>query len=239
MTAPTGPCAVWVPWRVTPHVSALLTVGGLALVVEAFVPTLDHGTHLLVLLTAVVAVAVLLGPRPAVTGLASGGGLAVAASVVSVDGVLGTPEPYVQLATYAAVGGASITLAALGVRSRKPAVDVAPPPPATRSQRSTPAPQPPLVEPLTARECEVLRLAATGIPVDEMATRLCVSPNTVKTHLSHVYAKLGVRGRTDAIRVALHCGCLSVADICPHRLLDGERQSPVPVTTAGPLTSTM
>jgi DNA-binding CsgD family transcriptional regulator len=218
---------------VTPHVSALLTVAGLALVVEALVPNLDHGTHLLVLLTAVVAVAGLLGPRPAVTGLASGGGLAVAASVVSIDGVLATPDPYVQLATYAAVGGAAIALAALAVRSRPPAAAVAPSPPAMRPQPST------LVEPLTARECEVLRLAATGIAVDEMATRLCVSPNTVKTHLTHVYAKLGVRGRTDAIRAAIHCGCLTVADICPHGPADWRAESPVPVTTARADTATM
>ena len=73
-----------------------------------------------------------------------------------------------------------------------------------------------LLEPLTARELEVLHLAATGISVDEIARRLYVSPNTVKTHLTHIYGKLGVRGRSEAIRAALHCGCLSPEDICPH-----------------------
>ena len=75
----------------------------------------------------------------------------------------------------------------------------------------------------------MLRLAATGIPVDEIADRLFVSPNTVKTHLTHIYGKLGVRGRSEAIRAALHCGCLSPEDICPHLVVDGAVASPVPV----------
>lgn len=56
-----------------------------------------------------------------------------------------------------------------------------------------------LLEPLTAREEEVLALLAAGLTNDEIATRLFLSPNTVKTHLTHVYAKLGVGTRTGAI----------------------------------------
>ena len=87
-----------------------------------------------------------------------------------------------------------------------------------------------MVEALTDRELEILRLAASGIAVEEISARLFVSPNTVKTHLTHVYAKLGVRGRPDAIRAALHYGCLTPADICPHRYPPEAAESPLSVS---------
>jgi DNA-binding CsgD family transcriptional regulator len=52
---------------------------------------------------------------------------------------------------------------------------------------------------ISDREYEVLRLLADGLSNQEIAKRLFVSPNTVKTHLSHLYAKLGVKRRTQAI----------------------------------------
>ena len=56
-----------------------------------------------------------------------------------------------------------------------------------------------LIEPLTERELEVLRLLASGRSNAEMATELFVEQSTVKTHLIHLYGKLGVHSRTQAV----------------------------------------
>ena len=58
----------------------------------------------------------------------------------------------------------------------------------------------PLVDPLTAREREVLQLAAEGLANKQIALALEISEHTVKFHLSSLYAKLGVTSRTEAIR---------------------------------------
>ncbi len=50
---------------------------------------------------------------------------------------------------------------------------------------------------LTPRELEVARLAAEGLTRQEIAGRLNISENSVKTHLEHVYGKLGVRNRLE------------------------------------------
>ena len=55
---------------------------------------------------------------------------------------------------------------------------------------------------ISAREYEVLELLADGYSNKEIAERLFVSPNTVKTHLAHLYDKLQVSRRTQAIRKA-------------------------------------
>jgi len=56
-----------------------------------------------------------------------------------------------------------------------------------------------MIEPLTDRERDVLRLLADGRSNAEMARDLIVEPSTVKTHLLNLYAKLGVHSRTQAI----------------------------------------
>jgi DNA-binding NarL/FixJ family response regulator len=60
-----------------------------------------------------------------------------------------------------------------------------------------------LIEPLTSRELEVLRLLAGAASNREIAVRLRISPRTVETHLANIYGKLGVRGRTEAMLWAI------------------------------------
>jgi LuxR family maltose regulon positive regulatory protein len=58
---------------------------------------------------------------------------------------------------------------------------------------------PGLVEPLSPRELEVLRLLPTGLTAKELAEELIISVNTVRSHLKSIYAKLGVHSRHEAV----------------------------------------
>jgi LuxR family maltose regulon positive regulatory protein len=58
------------------------------------------------------------------------------------------------------------------------------------------------MEPLTPREIEVLGHLAQGLTMEDIATALHLSVNTVKTHLKNIYRKLGVSGRSAAMRRA-------------------------------------
>jgi DNA-binding CsgD family transcriptional regulator len=59
-----------------------------------------------------------------------------------------------------------------------------------------------LVEPLSAREMEVLRCIAEGYSNQEIADRFVLSPLTVKRHISNIYAKLEAKNRTQAVALA-------------------------------------
>jgi two-component system response regulator DesR len=62
--------------------------------------------------------------------------------------------------------------------------------------------------PLTGRETDVLRAAEDGIPTDQIAARLSLSPATVRNYLSNSISKVGARNRIDAIRIARNAGWL-------------------------------
>jgi LuxR family maltose regulon positive regulatory protein len=81
-------------------------------------------------------------------------------------------------------------------------------------QESTPSSLPPrplaspLVEPLSERELEVLRLLNTHLSSTEIAEELCISVNTARFHIKNIYGKLGVHRRSDAVRRARELGLL-------------------------------
>ncbi len=65
-----------------------------------------------------------------------------------------------------------------------------------------------LIEPLTERESEVLRLMEQRLSTKEMASQLCVAPGTAKRHVSNVMAKLGAHTRREAVQRAQAVGLL-------------------------------
>jgi ATP/maltotriose-dependent transcriptional regulator MalT len=80
---------------------------------------------------------------------------------------------------------------------------------ATRAERKTTATtskvgkwRADLVDPLSERELEVLRLLASGLPPAEVAKKLFLSPFTLKAHTQNIYAKLSVHSRIEAINKA-------------------------------------
>jgi ATP/maltotriose-dependent transcriptional regulator MalT len=72
----------------------------------------------------------------------------------------------------------------------------------------TPGAHQPLIEPLTVRELEVLRLLADGLSNGEIARQLVVALGTVKTHTASLYRKLDVISRTQAVARARELGLL-------------------------------
>jgi DNA-binding NarL/FixJ family response regulator len=66
----------------------------------------------------------------------------------------------------------------------------------------------PAEEKLSSRELEVLQLVAEGASNSEIASRLHISQATVKSHLVHIFGKLGVSDRTAAVTVALQRGIM-------------------------------
>ncbi|WP_306318880.1 MULTISPECIES: response regulator transcription factor [unclassified Streptomyces] len=73
---------------------------------------------------------------------------------------------------------------------------------ASRLVTAVRTPAPDTGETLSAREREVLVLVARGTPNKEIARELFISEATVKTHLTHIYGKLGVKDRAAAVAVA-------------------------------------
>jgi DNA-binding CsgD family transcriptional regulator len=62
---------------------------------------------------------------------------------------------------------------------------------------------------ITAREHEILTLIAAGLSTREIAEKLFVSENTVKTHSSRLFAKLNARRRTQAVQIAKEHGLIA------------------------------
>lgn len=78
------------------------------------------------------------------------------------------------------------------------------------SQGKTAGPRP--ADPLSERELEVLRLAARGASNQDIARELCLSVRTVQGHLGHIFNKLDVSSRTEAVVRALKEGWVRLDD---------------------------
>jgi ATP/maltotriose-dependent transcriptional regulator MalT len=72
---------------------------------------------------------------------------------------------------------------------------------------------PPLAEPITESERRVLRYLPTNLSAPEIARDLSVSVSTIRTHMRHLFAKLGVHRRTEAVARARALGLLTVVRV--------------------------
>lgn len=66
------------------------------------------------------------------------------------------------------------------------------------------------IEPLTPREIEVLERLAEGLPNKAIAEQLGISDQTVKFHVASITSKLGASNRTEAVRIAVRGGIISI-----------------------------
>jgi LuxR family maltose regulon positive regulatory protein len=67
----------------------------------------------------------------------------------------------------------------------------------------------PLLDPLSEAELRVARYLPSNLKAPEIASQLLVSTNTVRTHLRHIYAKLGAHTRGEAVELARQYGLLA------------------------------
>jgi DNA-binding NarL/FixJ family response regulator len=78
----------------------------------------------------------------------------------------------------------------------------------TRTQRPSP---PPALDELTARERDIFRLIAGGLSNAEIAEELFIGETTVKTHITHIFQKLDLRDRVQAVVLAYQTGIFETA----------------------------
>lgn len=80
--------------------------------------------------------------------------------------------------------------------------------PRTAPKREAPEQAAAAREPLTIREIEVLRLISDGLFNREIAERLVLAEETVKSHIHHLLVKLGARSRAHAVAIGLRSGLI-------------------------------
>lgn len=80
---------------------------------------------------------------------------------------------------------------------------------AHKARTARPGQAPQLLEPLSDTELRVLRYLPTNLPAPEIASELVVSVNTIRTHTRHLYNKLGVHTRAQAVQRARELSLLA------------------------------
>jgi DNA-binding CsgD family transcriptional regulator len=82
---------------------------------------------------------------------------------------------------------------------------------------------------LSWRETQVLAAVAAGLTVEEVGRTMYLSPHTVKSHLHHVYTKLGAGSRAAAVDRAFCCGVFVVQEPAERKVPEQRHRSAVPV----------
>ena len=81
------------------------------------------------------------------------------------------------------------------------------------ARKATAPPDRTEVEPLTHRECEVLRFLAMGLSNADIAEKLVITKRTVQNHVSSIYGKLGLDSRAEAVLYAIRHGLVDIGEI--------------------------
>lgn len=101
-----------------------------------------------------------------------------------------------------------LILGGVALRWLRPGALFARPQDSPASAPAVPLPAASLVEPISARELDVLRLLDGGLSNPQIAAKLNIANSTVKTHINNIYGKLGVQTRVQAINRARELGLL-------------------------------
>jgi DNA-binding CsgD family transcriptional regulator len=191
-------------WR---YAAAIMSVVPALVVIELSREILPGGGVFLLLLVPVIVSATAFGSGPGTVALALGATGSVLLVLLRDHPWLTDPIHVSRLMLYVVEGGFVLLLVQAVSTTRRTGST-----PGTLARGSSSTG---LIEPLTEREREVLRLAASGRSVGSIGERLYLSRNTVKSHLSHAYAKLGAHNRTEAIAAGLHWGCIEPSALAP------------------------
>jgi DNA-binding CsgD family transcriptional regulator len=181
-------------------VAPIAVVATLVLVDLTSMAFTGGGVFLLLLLPVILSL-LLGGRRSALVALVLGAGGALLLVPIRGHPWLTDPIDLALVALYVGVGAGIVAATGANAGGRPP-VDPGSGAGRRRTRRARP------VESLTARELDVLRLAAKGHSVEQIGRQLYLSRNTVKSHLAHAYGKLGAHNRTQALVAGLGAGLL-------------------------------
>jgi LuxR family transcriptional regulator, maltose regulon positive regulatory protein len=104
---------------------------------------------------------------------------------------------------------------------------------------TSPAGPPPPLEPLSDSEIRVLRYLPTNLSAPQIASELYVSHNTIRTHMRHLYTKLGTHRRFEAVERARTLGLLAPSPLRGEATLPADRRAATLPSRPGSITSMM